>query len=92
MGNSIKDMRVPERYQVNTSSFSFYWSKGLGVELLRKLPKKLSIAAADQFTPLLYQFDNSCDQFVEQLHLKIGFHQGQQLLKDALAGNPIDAA
>ncbi|HBI90924.1 MAG TPA: DUF2236 domain-containing protein, partial [Sphingobacterium sp.] len=62
------------------------------MELLRKLPTKPSIAAADQFVPLLDQFDNSCDQLVEQLHLKIGFPQGQQLLKDALAGKPIDAA
>lgn len=92
MDNSIKERRIPERYQVNTSSFSFYWSRGLGVELLRKLPTKPSIAAADQFVPLLDQFDNSCDQLVEQLHLKIGFPQGQQLLKDALAGKPIDAA
>lgn len=56
------------------------------------MPTKPSIAAADQFTPLLDQYDKSCDQLVEQLHLKIGFAQGQQLLKDALAGKPIAAA
>ncbi len=85
-------MRIPERYQINTSSFSFYWSKGLGVELLHKLPKTPLISNADQFIPLLYQCDSSCDQLVEQLHLKIGFYQGQQLLKDVLAGKPTDPA
>ncbi|MFC3355851.1 oxygenase MpaB family protein [Sphingobacterium zeae] len=85
-------MRIPERFQINTSSFSFYWSKGPGVDLLRKLPKKPVIADAGQFAPLLYQYDRACDQLVEQLHLKIGFYQGQQLLKDALAGRPIEPA
>ncbi|MDR6734522.1 oxygenase MpaB family protein [Sphingobacterium sp. 2149] len=85
-------MRIPERFQINTSSFSFYWSKGPGVALLRKLPKKPVITDAGQFAPLLYQYDMSCDQLVEQLHLKIGFYQGQQLLKDALAGRSIEPA
>ncbi|MDQ1150686.1 hypothetical protein QE382_002670 [Sphingobacterium zeae] len=85
-------MRIPERFQINTSSFSFYWSKGPGVDLLRKLSKKPVIADAGQFAPLLYQYDRACDQLVEQLHLKIGFYQGQQLLKDALAGRPIEPA
>jgi len=85
-------MRIPERFQINTSSFSFYWSKGPGVDLLRKLPKKPVITDAGRFAPLLYQYDMSCDQLVEQLHLKIGFYQGQQLLKDALAGRSIEPA
>lgn len=84
-------MRIPERYQINTSSFSFYWTKGPGVELLHKLQEKPLLSDADQFIPLLYQHDSCCDMLVEQLHLKIGFSKGQQLLTDALAGKSIEA-
>lgn len=84
-------MKIPDRYKINTTSFHFYWTKGIGVSLLTKLPTTPDLAHAAQFIPLLYQYDKACDQLVEQLHLKIGFVKGQQLIRDYLRGRVIEA-
>lgn len=84
-------MKIPDRYKINTTSFHFYWTKGVGVSLLTKLPTTPDLAHAAQFIPLLYQYDTACDQLVEQLHLKIGFVKGQQLIRDYLRGRVIEA-
>lgn len=84
-------MKIPDRYKINTTSFHFYWTKGIGVSLLTKLPTTPDLAHAAQFIPLLYQYDTACDQLVEQLHLKIGFVKGQQLIRDYLRGRVIEA-
>ncbi|MFU1859482.1 oxygenase MpaB family protein [Sphingobacterium sp. NGMCC 1.201703] len=84
-------MNIPERYKINASSFSYYWTKGIGAKLLDKLPNKPNLADADQYIPLLYQYDEACDRLVEHLHLKIGFAKGQQLIRDYLQGKAIDS-
>lgn len=84
-------MKIPDRYKVNTTSFHFYWTKGIGASLLTKLPTTPDLAHAAQFIPLLYQYDKACDQLVEHLHLKIGFAKGQQLIRDYLRGKAIEA-
>lgn len=84
-------MKIPERYKINTTSFSYYWTKGIGVKLLDKLPNKPNLADADQYIPLLYQYDEACDRLVEHLHLKIGFTKGQQLIRDYLQGKAIES-
>jgi len=84
-------MKKPERYKINTTSFSYYWSKGIGAKLLDKLPNKPNLADADQYIPLLYQYDEACDRLVEHLHLKIGFTKGQQLIRDYLQGKAIES-
>lgn len=84
-------MKNPERYQINTTSFAFYWSKGTGRELLSKLKVKPLLSDANQLVPLLYERDQVCDQLVERLHLQIGFAKGQQLVRDYLRGKPVDS-
>ncbi|MGE8377666.1 MAG: oxygenase MpaB family protein [Sphingobacterium sp.] len=84
-------MKKPERYKINTTSFSYYWTKGIGAKLLDKLPNKPNLADADQYIPLLYQYDEACDRLVEHLHLKIGFTKGQQLIRDYLQGKAIES-
>jgi len=84
-------MKKPERYKINTTSFSYYWTKGIGAKLLVKLPNKPNLADADQYIPLLYQYDEACDRLVEHLHLKIGFTKGQQLIRDYLQGKAIES-
>ncbi|MNG67835.1 hypothetical protein D3C87_847700 [compost metagenome] len=84
-------MKKPERYKINTTSFSYYWTKGIGAMLLDKLPNKPNLADADQYIPLLYQYDEACDRLVEHLHLKIGFTKGQQLIRDYLQDKAIES-
>lgn len=84
-------MKKPERYKINTTSFSYYWTKGIGAKLLDKLPNKPNLADADQYIPLLYQYDEACDRLVEHLHLKIGFTKGQQLIRDYLQDKTIES-
>ena len=84
-------MKIPERYKINTTSFSYYWTKGIGAKLLNKLPNKPNLADADQYIPLLYQYDEAGDRLVEHLHLKIGFTKGQQLIRDYLQGKAIES-
>lgn len=84
-------MKKPERYKINTTSFSYYWTKGIGAKLLDKLPNKPNLADADQYIPLLYQYDEACDRLVEHLHLKIGFTKGQQLIRDYLQDKAIES-
>ncbi|WP_454880235.1 oxygenase MpaB family protein [Sphingobacterium detergens] len=84
-------MKKPERYKINTTSFSYYWTKGIGAKLLDKLPNKPNLADADQYIQLLYQYDEACDRLVEHLHLKIGFTKGQQLIRDYLQGKAIES-
>jgi len=84
-------MKKPERYKINTTSFSYYWTKGIGAKLLVKLPNKPNLADADQYIPLLYQYDEACDRLVEHLHLKIGFTKGQQLIRDYLQDKAIES-
>ena len=79
-------MQHPSRYKINTSSFAHYWQKGIGVELLAKLPQKPQIENADQFAPLLYQYDQRTDEVVKKVYQKIGFVKGHQALKDHLNG------
>ncbi|CAM3468441.1 oxygenase MpaB family protein [Sphingobacterium prati] len=84
-------MKIPERYKINTTSFHFYWTKGIGASLLAKLPTAPDLTHAAQFLPLLYQYDQACDQLVKHLHLKIGFAKGQQLIRDYLRGRGVEA-
>jgi len=72
-------MNIPERYRTNTSSFAYYWSKGIGATLLQKLPDKLDLSAADQFIPLLMQVDHAGDALIRALHQSVGFKQGSAL-------------
>ncbi|MDR2272288.1 MAG: DUF2236 domain-containing protein [Sphingobacterium sp.] len=83
-------MKIPERYKINTTSFAHYWTKGVGVSLLNKLNNKPSLTEAEQFISLLYQCDKACDQLVSNLHLKLGFAKGQQLIRDYLQGKTIE--
>jgi hypothetical protein len=73
-------MNAPERYRRNTSSFSYYWTKGTGAELLESLGFTPDLANADKYVPLLYQFDGAGDKVVHQLHQEIGFVKAQQLV------------
>lgn len=86
---AASELTIPERYKVNTSSFSHYWTKGIGASLLDQLAQQPNLTAADQFIPLLYAHDLACDHIVERVHVEIGFKKGQQLVVDYLRGQPI---
>lgn len=68
----------PQRYRVNTSSFQHYWTKGAGIELLHKLGYTPVLEKADQYIPLLFQTDESCDYLIKQLHQHEGFKKGMK--------------
>lgn len=85
----LSNMQIPERYEINRTAFQYYWKKGIGASLLDKLTEKPILSDADKLIPLLYQSDDSCDQLVKNLHLKIGFAQGQQFIADYLQGKSV---
>ncbi|QQT26276.1 DUF2236 domain-containing protein [Sphingobacterium spiritivorum] len=69
---------APQRYRTNTSSFQHYWTKGPGMALLHKLGYTPPLKHADQYIPLLFETDDSCDDLVQQLHQHIGFKKGNE--------------
>lgn len=69
---------APQRYRTNTSSFQHYWTKGPGIALLHKLGYTPPLKHADQYIPLLFETDDSCDNLVQQLHQHIGFKKGNE--------------
>lgn len=78
-------MEIPNRFKTNTSSFQHYWSKGAGVELLKKLDQIPNLDHAKNYIPYLYAYDEPADLVVRQLHQQVGFVKGQQIIKDFLA-------
>jgi hypothetical protein len=74
-------MQKPDRYKINTTSFQYYWTKGAGFELLKKLDKNLDISKADDFVPYLFDYDKLGDGLVEELHQKKGFAEGQKIVE-----------
>lgn len=79
-------MNIPSRYKVNTTSFKYYWEKGIGLDLLTKLKVKPDLNDADKLIPYLFEFDEKADELVLQLHQKLGFVKGQQLVDDYISG------
>jgi len=82
-------LQLPYRYKINTSSFRHYWTKGIGVELLHKLDIVPRIEDAEQFIPLLYQYDKAGDKVAVELYLKQGFKAANAYLLQYLDGIPI---
>jgi hypothetical protein len=75
-------IEAPLRYQYNTSSFAHYWSKGSGVDLLARCAIQPNLELARHKIPLLYQVDEAGDRLVSELHAKVGFARGQELITD----------
>ncbi|MNK33170.1 Latex clearing protein precursor [compost metagenome] len=82
-------MNNPSRYKLNTTSFKNYWEKGIGVSLLKKLETKPDLKDAERLAPYLFEFDDQADDLVHQLHQKMGFVKGQQLVDDYISGKNI---
>lgn len=83
-------MNNPSRYKLNTTSFKHYWEKGIGAALLKKLKTQPDLKDADSLVPYLFEFDSRADELVLQLHQKVGFVKGQQLVDDYISGKTID--
>src|SRR5690606_32561444 len=64
-------------------------TKGIGVELLHKLDIVPRIEDAEQFIPLLYQYDKAGDKVAVELYLKQGFKAANAYLLQYLDGIPI---
>ncbi len=73
-------MTIPYRFKLNTSSFAYYWTEGVGRELLDSLGFIPDVDKAKQFIPLLFQWDNKADQVVHELYTKIGFRDANKSL------------
>jgi hypothetical protein len=83
-------MNKPLRYKTNTTSFKNYWENGIGVELLKELTEKPDLKEAEKLIPYLFKFDEKADELVLQLHQKLGFAKGQQIVEDFLTAKPIE--
>lgn len=82
-------MDIPYRFKLNTSSFAYYWTEGVGKELLNKLGFKPDIDNAKQFIPLLYQWDNRADQIIHELYGKIGIVAANKSLFNHMDNQPL---
>ncbi|SEM20160.1 hypothetical protein SAMN05216436_102209 [bacterium A37T11] len=83
---------IPWRYRVNTSSFTHYWTAGVGAELLKKLDRHPDLARADLFIPYLFKQDDAGDAVVQALHQQMGFAAAQQMIEEFLQGNEVPKA
>ncbi len=81
-------MKTPFRYQLNTSSFAYYWQEGIGRELLGKLGTVPDLENARDRIPSLFQVDEAADDLVEALHMKLGFGTAQGIIDEYLSGSP----
>ncbi len=79
-------MDIPFRYKINTSSFRYYWSEGVGKELLLKLGYVPEIESAKALIPELYKCDKMADEVVTQLYLNEGFSRSNDSLLDYFEG------
>ncbi|RRN77630.1 DUF2236 domain-containing protein, partial [Pseudoxanthomonas sp. SGD-10] len=75
---------TPERFTVNTTSFANYWKYGAGKELLKKLGEEPNLAEAQQFIPLLLEYDKTADAVIHEIYQKQGFPKGNQLINNYL--------
>lgn len=82
-------MNIPYRFKLNTSSFAYYWTEGLGKELLNKLGRTPDIDQAKQFIPLLYQWDNKADEIIQDLYAKIGILAANKSLFNYIDEQPL---
>lgn len=76
----IKTMDKPYRYTTNTTSFAYFWNKGIGKALLQKIGGAPALTEADHFVPLLFSWDQIADQAVIDIYLKKGFEEGNRSL------------
>lgn len=76
-------MRIdtPERYRINTTSFDYYWKKGVGASLLERLGFTPDIRNAEQYKHYLFEADGPADAVVRQLYNKIGFGKAHAMVK-----------
>lgn len=73
---------IPKRFTINTTSFKYYWEQGIGVSLLAQLGYQPDINKANAYIPYLFNGDALFDQLVKDFHLKIGFPNAQQAIKN----------
>lgn len=84
-------MQKPYRYKINESSFAYYWTEGVGKELLKKLGYTPDLNLAEKLVPFLFEWDRLGDQLVIDLHDKIGFNAGNTSLENYLKGLPLES-
>lgn len=78
-------MQKAFRYQENSSSFKYYWEKGAGKELLKKLAFQPDLMQADALYPYLFEVDELTDDLVQDIHQQYGFAKGRSYIKQYLA-------
>ncbi|MCF3111880.1 DUF2236 domain-containing protein [Niabella sp. CC-SYL272] len=84
-------METPSRYQVNTTSFDYYWKKGAGRSLLQQLGYIPDIRNADSFKRYLMEWDRDGDTVVQKLYNQLGFATAHAALEAYLNKEEVSA-
>lgn len=81
---------IPSRYTFPSPSFSHYWEKGRGVELLHQLKVVPSEVDMQQRIPLYFEWDKIADEVVKETFLKLPFLEAKQLFEKCFTENKLD--
>lgn len=83
--NSDQFMK-PCRFTFPSPSFSHYWEKGRGRELIEKLDAIPSLEAMEKRIPLYFEFDEQADEVVRETFLKLSFSEAMLLFQHCFQG------
>lgn len=82
---------IPNRFTYPSPGFDFYWKRGRGRKMLKKLSEIPEKDVIEQRIPLLFEFDQLADEVVNETYLKLGYQQTDTLL-NTIFESGIDSA
>ncbi len=71
---------TPSRFTYPSPGFEHFWSNGHGKTLLQKLDKTPELAEIEKNIPKLFEFDALADQVIEEVYIKLGYKEADELL------------
>lgn len=77
-------MKIPTRFQLNSTAYRAYWTEEHGRELLADLPCIPEKQEASQHVPWLWEVDELADDVITELFTNIGFTEGMKQVKTYL--------
>lgn len=77
-------MKIPTRFQLDSTAYSAYWTQEHGRELLRDLGEVPDKAEAKRYVHWLYEVDELADAVIVEVFSRVGFHEGMKQLKTHL--------
>lgn len=75
---------LAKRFTYPSPGFSHYWNYGAGNKMLKKINHVSGKEEIEKFAELLYEYDITGDNVIQELYIKTGYHKANELIDTAL--------